>query len=333
MRRLAFDFGSETVRMSGTRRRPAIAEPAVVAHLGKAESVVAIGQSAAQMLGRTPAGLTAEHPFTGGSVRSPGLARALLQNMMHRASARGWQRPDLVVAIASTATALERRAYQRLGRDAGAARIEFAALSACRALGLDLPLFSPRGTLIIDVGATRTTVDLVSLGAPVASTAVDGAGADLDHAIARELRGTYGLMIGEQSARDLKHMLLGRTGGDEAEVYGRDSATGLPRRLSVRRAEFDPLVETVAQRIAQKTQELLRAASPELAADLSEDGFWLTGGGSHLVGLRELLPQLLDLPVHVDERPDESITRGLTRLLDPSVVVRLVREAPRVRRR
>lgn len=332
MRRLAFDFGSETVRMSGGARRPVIVEPAVVAHREHSRAVVAVGRAAAQMWGRTPAGLTAERPFTGGGVRSPMLARALLRSLMQRAQGRGWQRPDLVVALPAAATTLDRRAYQRLAQEAGAARVQFAPLSACRALGLDLPLFSARGTLIIDVGAGRTSVDLLSLGAPVSSVFVDGAGEELDRAISRQIRQTYGLLIGELSAHDLKHRLLGMDRIDETQVHGRDMATGLPRSLSITRAELDPLVQQFALRIALKVQEMLRDATPELSADLSEDGFWLTGGGANLFGLRSLLPHLLDLPVQIDEHPDESIGHGLARLLDPKVSTRLLEASGRPRR-
>lgn len=329
---LAIDFGSETVRMSGGSGRQVIAEPAVVAHRGEG-AVVAVGQRAAQMWGRTPAGLTAEHPFAGGGVRSQGLARALLQSMMRRAAGRSWQRPDIVVALPTLATALDRRAYQRLGRDAGAARIRFAALSACRALGLDLPLFSPRGTLIIDVGAARTSIDLVSLGAPVASAQVEGAGEDLDRSVAQALRRDHRMMIGERSAQELKHALLGYEGPGEAAVHGRDMASGLPRILTVRREELEPLVTQFALRIARKAQQLLREATPELSADLSEDGFWLTGGGAHLSALQEMLPRLLELPVHVDPQPEASIGQGLQRLLEPRITSRLAVEDRRSLRR
>lgn len=329
---LAVDFGSETVRMSGGRGRPAIAEPAVVAHRGEG-AVVAVGLRAAQMCGRTPQGLTAERPFAGGGVRSQGLARALLQSMMRRAVGRTWQRPDIVIALPTMATALDQRAYQRLGRDAGAAHIRFAALPACRALGLDLPLFTARGTLIIDVGAARTSIDLVSLGAPVASAHVEGAGEDLDRAVAQALRRDHRMMIGERSAQELKHALLAGAGPAEATVHGRDMASGLPRTLTVGSLELEPLVAQFALRIALKAQQLLREATPELSADLSEDGFWLTGGGAHLRALQELLPQLLDLPVHVDPLPEASIAHGLARLLEPRIASRLTIHDLRVRRR
>jgi len=298
-----------------SRKRP-ITEPAVVAHrLGE---IIAVGLEAERMLGRTPSGLDAERAFEGGSVRSPKLAQALIRSFLARVARRSWQRPEIVIALGSGATALDRRALNLLAREAGAARVTFAALPTCRALGLELPIFEPRGTLLIDVGASRTRIDLLSLGRSVQSATLDDAGDSIDEAIARRLREQFNLMVGPRSAQTLKHDLLG---GDaqEVSVYGRDLVSGLPRGLAVQRGDLEGPAVQLAERIAQAVQEVLRDVSPELVADVAEGGVYITGGSSRLLALRERLPQLLSLPLHCDESPEESITSGLVRLADRSV--------------
>lgn len=318
LRRLLFDFGSQTVRMAseGSRQRRA-SEPAVVAHQDGG-AIVAVGADAQRMLGRTPSGLQAERPFAGGGVRSPKLAQALLRSLMGRTSRSRWQRPEIVVALASGATALDRRAFVLLAKEAGAARVSFAELAACRALGLDLQLFQPRGRLVIDVGASRTQIDLLSLGRSVVSATLPEAGDTLDEAIARRLREQYSVMIGPATSQALKHELLGGD-AEETVLHGRDLVSGLPRALRVHRSELEQPAAQLAERIAASVQELLRDVSPELVSDIAEDGMHLTGGGSRLRLLQRLLPDALGLPMHCDEAPDDSIVHGLDRLTDRRV--------------
>jgi rod shape-determining protein MreB len=324
LRRLLFDFGSDTVRMTaeGSRSRKT-QEPAVVAHQADG-NIIAVGSEAQRMLGRTPDGLEAERPFAGGGVRSPKLAQALLRFMIGHTARSRWARPEIVVAIASGATALDRRAFSILAREAGAARVAFAQLAACRALGLDLPLFAPHGSLVVDVGASRTQIDLLSLGRTVVSATLPEAGDTLDEAIARRLREQYNLMVGPATAQSLKHDLLGE-GMPETVLHGRDLLSGLPRALRVQREEIELPARQLAERIAAAIQELLRDASPELVSDVAEDGIFLTGGGARLRALREHLPGALGLQVNCDERPDESIVRGLDRLTDKRLPQHLFR--------
>ncbi|MDA8346105.1 MAG: rod shape-determining protein [Thermaerobacter sp.] len=324
MRRLLFDFGSETIRMTaeGSKNRKT-SEPAVVAH-HDGGNIIAVGVEAQRMLGRTPHGLLAERPFAGGGVRSQRLAQALLKALIGRTARSRWQRPEIVVALASGATALDRRAFWLLAREAGAARVAFAQLAACRALGLELPLFEPRGTLVVDVGASRTQIDLLSLGRTVVSATLPEAGDTLDEAIVRRLREEYNMMVGPATAQVLKHDLLGN-GSADAVLHGRDLVSGLPRALRVQRAEIEAPARQLAAHIASAIQELLREASPELVSDVAEDGIYLTGGGSRLLTLRKHLPDALGLPMHCDETPDESIVRGLDRLTDRRVREQLLR--------
>ncbi len=324
MRRLLFDFGTETVRMTadGSRQRKT-QEPAIVAHQDGG-NIVAVGAAAERMLGRTPDGLQAERPFAAGGVRSQKLAQALLRSMIGRISRSRWQRPEIVVALASGATALDRRAFLVLAREAGAARVSFAQLAACRALGLALPLFEPRGSLLVDVGASRTQIDLLSLGRTVVSATLPEAGDTLDDAIVRRLREHYNMMVGPATAKSLKHELLGG-GADDALLYGRDLVSGLPRALRLQRSEIEAPALQLASHIASAVQDLLRVASPELVSDVAEAGIHLTGGGSRLQVLRHHLPDALGLPIHCDESPSESIVLGLDRLTDRRVREQLLR--------
>ncbi len=317
MRRLIFDFGSENVRMGVEgNRRPPLSEPAVVAHRVQGD-VVAVGEQALRMLGRTPDGLEAERPFARGGVRSQKLADALLRSLLARTGRHGLRRPEIWIALGAGASAIDRRGLTVLAQHAGAARVHFCALSACKALGLDLPLFQPTGTLLVDVGASCTRVDLLSLGHSVASAKVDAAGDQIDDAISRLMRDRYNLMVGAATAQAVKHSLLGE-GLAEARANGRDLVTGLPHAVTLDRAEVLPAVHQLADQIAHAVRELLRDVSPELVADLAEHGVVLTGGGSRLDALADVLQERLDLPLHRDMEPEQTVCRGLQLALEPT---------------
>ncbi len=316
MRRLIFDFGSENVRMSvDGGRRPPLSEPAVVAHRGTGD-VVAVGEQAFRMLGRTPDGLEAERPFTRGGVRSQKLAEALVRSLMARVGGHGFRRPEIWIALGAGASAIDRRGLGILAQHAGAARVRYCSLSACKALGLELPLFQPLGSLLVDVGASCTRIDLLSLGHSVGHYKVEMAGDHIDEAIARLMRDRYNLMVGGATSQAVKHLLLGG-GQTQATANGRDLVTGLPQSVTLERGEVLPAVEQLADQIAHAVRELLRDVSPELVADLAERGVFLTGGGARLEVLAELLQDRLDLPLHRDPEPEETICKGLQLALEP----------------
>ncbi len=322
MRRLIFDFGSENVRMGMEGgRRPPLTEPAVVAHRVSGD-VVAVGEQALRMLGRTPDGLEAERPFTRGGVRSQKLAEALLKNLLARVGGHGFRRPEIWIAMGAGASAIDRRGLGVLAQHAGAARVRFCSLSACKALGLELPLFQPMGSLLVDMGASCTRIDLLSLGHSVAHQKVEMAGDHIDEAIARLMRDRYNLMVGEATSQAVKHALLG-DGADRATANGRDLVTGLPQSVTLERDEVLPSVALLADQIAHAVRELLRDVSPELVADLAGHGVFLTGGGARLGALSDMLQDRLDLPLHLDADPEQTICKGLQMALDPKYGTKL----------
>ena len=316
MRRLIFDFGSENVRMGVEGgRRPPLSEPAVVAHRLTGD-VVAVGEQALRMIGRTPEGLEAERPFVRGGVRSQRLAEALLKHLLARVGGHGFRRPEIWIALAAGSSPIDRRGLGVLAQRAGAGRVRYCSLSACRALGLELPLFQPTGTLLVDVGASCTRIELLSLGHSVAQLKVEMAGDHIDEAITRLMRDRYNLMVGSATAQSVKHSLLGQ-GSDEATANGRDLVTGLPQSVTLERQEVLPAVEMLADQIAHGVRELLRDVSPELVADLAEHGIFLTGGGARLAALAPMLQDRLDLPLQLDVEPEQTICKGLQLALDP----------------
>jgi len=316
VRRLIFDFGSENVRMGiDGSRRPPLSEPAVVAHRGP-DDVVAVGEQAFRMLGRTPDGLEAERPFTRGGVRSQKLAEALVRSLMVQAGGHHMRRPEMWIALGAGASPIDRRGLGALAQRAGAARVHFISLSACKALGLELPLFEPTGSLLVDVGASCTRIDLLSLGHSVARCRVEMAGDHIDEAISRLMRERYNLMVGPATAQAIKHALLGE-GQEQATANGRDLVTGLPQSVLLARDELLPPIEQLADQIANGVRELLRDVSPELVSDLAAHGFHLTGGGARLMLLGDLLQDRLDLPLHRDPEPEATVCKGLQLALEP----------------
>jgi actin-like ATPase involved in cell morphogenesis len=225
--------------------------------------------------------------------------------------------PEIWIALGAGASAIDRRGLSVLAQHAGAARTRFCSLSACKALGLDLPLFQPTGSLLVDVGASCTRVDLLSLGQSVAHRMVDAAGDQIAEWIARLMRDRYNLMVGGATSQSIKHQLLGE-GLGETTANGRDLVTGLPQAVTLERDEVLPAVEQLAEQIAHAVRELLRDVSPELVADLAERGVFLTGGGARLGVLGDILQDRLDLPLWRDSDPEQTICSGLQLALDPN---------------
>lgn len=322
MRRLIFDFGTENVRMViEGGKRPPLSEPAVVAHRVTGD-VVAVGEQAFRMLGRTPDDLEAERPFSRGGVRSQKLAEALLKSLMARVSGHGFRRPEIWIALGAGSSAIDRRGLGNMAQHAGAARVRFCSLSACKALGLELPLFQPVGSLLVDVGASCTRIDLLSLGHSVAHCKVEMAGDHIDEATAHLMRERYNLMVGASTSQSVKHALLGE-GLAQATANGRDLVTGLPQSVTLEREELLPAVQQLADQIANAVRDLLRDVSPELVADLAAYGVFLTGGGARLGALADLLRERLDLPLHQDPEPEATICKGLELALEPKLGGRL----------
>jgi len=319
--RLGIDLGTATIIVYARGRGIVVREPSVVAIDKTTRRVLAIGEEAREMLGRTPSSIVAIRPLRDGVIADYTVTREMLAFLIRRAcgpKARLFK-PIVVVCIPSGATNVEMRAALDAARAAGAREAYPIEEPMAAAIGAGLPIANPGGNMVVDIGGGTTDIAVISLGGIVVSDSLRVGGNQLDEAIIRHIRRVYNLDIGERTAEDIKIRIGSacRTNGEEEmEVRGRDIVTGLPQTVTVSSIEVrDALSEHVSQIVAA-VKNILEKTPPELAADIIERGITLTGGGALLRGLDLVLQMETQIPVHVAEDPMSSVAIGTGKVLE-----------------
>ncbi len=319
--RLGIDLGTATIIVYARGRGIVVREPSVVAIDKTTRRVLAIGEEAREMLGRTPSSIVAIRPLRDGVIADYTVTREMLAFLIRRAcgpKARLFK-PVVVVCIPSGATNVEMRAALDAARAAGAREAYPIEEPMAAAIGAGLPIANPGGNMVVDIGGGTTDIAVISLGGIVVSDSLRVGGNQLDEAIIRHIRRVYNLDIGERTAEDIKIRIGSacRTNGEEEmEVRGRDIVTGLPQTVTVSSIEVrDALSENVSQIVAA-VKSILEKTPPELAADIIERGITLTGGGALLRGLDQVLQMETQIPVHVAEDPMSSVAIGTGKVLE-----------------
>jgi len=319
--RLGIDLGTATIIVYARGRGIVVREPSVVAIDKTTRRVLAIGEEAREMLGRTPSSIVATRPLRDGVIADYTVTREMLAFLIRRAcgpKARLFK-PIVVVCIPSGATNVEMRAALDAARAAGAREAYPIEEPMAAAIGAGLPIANPGGNMVVDIGGGTTDIAVISLGGIVVSDSLRVGGNQLDEAIIRHIRRVYNLDIGERTAEDIKIRIGSacRTNGEEEmEVRGRDIVTGLPQTVTVSSIEVrDALSEHVSQIVAA-VKNILEKTPPELAADIIERGITLTGGGALLRGLDLVLQMETQIPVHVAEDPMSSVAIGTGKVLE-----------------
>lgn len=295
-------------------------EPSVVAMSAETGQVVAVGEAARRMLGRTPGTIVAVRPLREGVIADFDLTEAMLQHFLARVLGRRaiW-RPSVVVCIPSACTAVEKRAVIEAAVRAGASRAMVIQEPLAAALGAGLDLTEPRGHLVCDIGGGTTDVAVLSLGGVVTAGSIRVGGDKCDEAIVRYLRLRHNLGIGERTAEEMK-ITVGTAipeGRDEvAEVRGRDLITGLPRSVNITSAELAEAMSEPLGEILQLIREVLERTPPELASDIADHGVVLTGGGALLHGIDVLVSRETGLTVNIPDDPVSCVARGTGKALD-----------------
>jgi rod shape-determining protein MreB and related proteins len=319
---LGLDLGTACTRIVARGRGILLDVPTVVATAARARGreVVAIGDEAKRMIGRTPEGTHVVRPVRGGVVADFEATEQLLRALLKQVGVSGLRRPRMLVAIPSGTTEAERRAVQESARAAGAGQVLLVAAPLAAAVGADLPVSDPVGSMIVDVGGGRTHVAVLSLGGLVVRRSIQVAGDDLDDAIGVWLRETHGVLIGERTAETLKVRVGSVTPELHPElrmrVRGRDLATGRPRELDVSAADVAQATLTPVDQVRAVVLEALKDTPPELSADIVDRGVLICGGTSGLRGLDARLREDTGLAVLQAERPTHCVALGTERLLD-----------------
>ena len=299
-------------------------EPSVVAMTtvrGKMQ-VLAVGDDAKQMLGKTPGNIKAIRPMSDGVIADFEVAEEMIKHFIKKVnSGSGLASPQVVICVPSGATAVERRAIQESAEAAGARRVFLIEEPMAAAIGANLPVTEPTGSMVVDIGGGTTEVAVLSLGSIVYARSVRVGGDKLDEAIISYVRRANNLLIGETSAERIKKQIgiafPPEDGmGDTMEVRGRDLVNGVPKELTLNQAQIsEALTEPVSQ-IVEAVKVALEKTPPELAADIVDKGIVLTGGGALLTKMDYILQQATGLPVAVPEDPLTCVVRGTGRCLD-----------------
>ncbi len=295
-------------------------EPSVVAVKSGTNQVLAVGEDARRMLGRTPANIVAVRPLRDGVVADFEVTEAMLRHFVRKVQPRRlWSRTRIVVAVPSGITELEKRAVNEAAAAAGAREVHLIEESMAAAIGAGLPVQEAAANMLVDIGGGTTETAIISLYGIVHARSLRVAGDELDEAIVSYLRRARNLLIGDRTAEEVK-IRMGSAFPQPEEIFlevkGRDLVSGLPRTVKlgsseVREALLDPL-----ESIVEGIRATLERCPPELAADLVERGIVLVGGGALLKGMDQLVSEETGLPVHVAEDPLSAVAEGTGRLLD-----------------
>lgn len=306
-----------------------IREPSVVAIQKDTGQVLAVGEEAKRMIGRTPGNIVAIRPLRDGVIADFDITQSMIKYFISKAL-RGRTflvRPRLVVGVPSGVTAVEERAVREAALQAGAREAYLIEEPMAAAIGSGLPVHEPTGNMIVDIGGGTTEVAVISLGGIVTSRSIRIASDEMDDAIINHVKRTYNLMIGERTAEQIKIQIGTAYPPDTLEVEdvrGRDLVTGLPKTVQITSAEIYKALSEPVSSIIEAIKATLEHTPPELSADIMDRGIVMAGGGSLLRGLDRLVSEETGMPVHLADEPLLAVAYGAGRVLENIDVLRKV---------
>jgi rod shape-determining protein MreB len=318
-RDLAIDLGSANTLVYRQGDGIVFNEPTVVAIHGGTGEVVATGDEAWQMIGGDSGNVVAVRPLRHGTMTEFDITQRMLEVVLKKVGVTRLPRPRVLACVTSMSSEVERRAIEEAVRFAGGRQVTLAEEPLAAAIGAGLPVHEPVGNLIVDIGGGRSEMAVVSMGGVVSGHAVTIGGFDLDAAIAQHIRTEYGVAVGEKAAEEIK-IAIGSAfhahTGKAAIVVGRELETGNTVEVKITEDEVRQAMGAPLAGIAEAARRCLAEAPPELTHDVLETGMFLTGGGSLLRGIDMLLAQECEVPVHVTERPLETVVSGAGYMLE-----------------
>ena len=317
---IGIDLGTANSLVFVKDRGIVLREPSVVAIQAGTNNVLAVGDEAKRMLGRTPGSIVAIRPMKDGVIADFEITESMLRYFIRKVhNRRSMVAPRVIVAVPSGITEVEKRAVKDSATHAGARKVYLIEEPMAAAIGVGLPVQEPAGNMIVDIGGGTTEVALISLAGIVYSRSIRVAGDEMDEAIVQYMKRAYNLMIGERTAEEIK-VRVGSAYPLEQEltleVKGRDLVAGLPKTLTVTSQEIrEAILEPISQ-IVESVRIALERCPPELAADLVDRGLVMAGGGALLRGIDKLLSEETGLPVHIADDPLSAVAEGTGRVLN-----------------
>ncbi len=316
---IAVDLGTANTVVFVRGHGIALFEPSVVAVDETTGEVLAVGEEARRMIGRTPATIRATRPLRHGVIADFEVTEGMLRHFIRRTIGTGRRHPRVILCVPSGITEVERRAVEEATLVAGAREARLIEEPMAAAIGADLPVAEPRASMIVDIGGGTTEVAVISLGGMVVWESIRVGGYEMDEAIVDHVKKQHSLLIGQERAEEAKIAIGSAVEADElqeAEVAGRDMISGLLRRLLLASDEVRYALEGPISRIVDAVKDTLERTPPELSADVVERGIVLAGGGALLQGMSERLRVETGLPVHVVDSPLTCVAVGAGRSLE-----------------
>lgn len=315
---VGLDLGTSTTQVVVRGRGIVVDEPSFVAARLDTGAVVAVGEPARQMLGRTPGGMVVLRPIVHGVVDDPTGAELMVRALLRQAGAGRPPGPRVVVSVPGDVTDYERRAVEDVTLAAGARAVSVIDEPMAAAIGAGLPVAEEDASMVVDIGGGASEVAIISLGGVVERASVRVGGDDMDAAIIEWLRTERSLLIGERTAEQLKRSIAGLVPADglAAQVIGRDLRSGLPAQRLVTAAQLREAIREPAEEILAAVRSALDRTPPELAADLLTRGMTVVGGGALLRGIDTWLEQATGLPARIANAPVTAVARGTGSCLD-----------------
>ena len=317
---MGIDLGTATTLVYVKGEGVVLCEPSVVAIERGTSHVLAVGEEAKRMLGRTPGNIVAIRPMKDGVIADFEITEAMLRYFIKKVHHRRvLVRPRIVIAIPSGITEVEKRAVKDSAERAGAREVFLIEEPIAAAIGVGLPIQEPIGNMVIDIGGGTTEIAVISLAGVVFSKSMRIGGDEMDEAIIEYLKKTYNLLIGERTAEEIKIKIGSAYPLEEEmslEVKGRDLVAGLPKSVTITSEEIREALQEPLRAILEMTKISLERTPPELAADLIEHGIVMAGGGSLLRGMDKIISEETGLPVHIADDPLTAVVVGTGKVLD-----------------
>ncbi|HHV28283.1 rod shape-determining protein [Acetivibrio mesophilus] len=332
-RDIGIDLGTANTLVHVKGKGIIVREPSVVAINKKNSEILAVGDAAKDMIGRTPGNIVAIRPMKDGVIADFEVTQSMLKYFIRKAMSKGvFGKPRVIICVPSGVTEVEKRAVEEATIQAGAKEAYLIEEPMAAAIGANLPVEEPSGSMVVDIGGGTSEVAVISLGGIVTSKSLRVAGDELDDSIVHYIKKEYNLMIGERTAEEIKVNIGSayiRAKEESMEIRGRDLITGLPKNILITSSEVMEAIKEPINSIVEAIKFTLEKTPPELAADIMDRGIMLTGGGALLSGLDRLIREETGMPVSIADNPLDCVAMGSGKVLDEIETLKKVLISPR----
>ncbi len=317
---IGIDLGTANVLIHVKGKGIVLNEPSVVAIDKKSGKVLAVGEEARQMVGRTPGNIVAIRPLKDGVIADFDVTEAMLKHFINKLDVKGFlSKPRILICCPTNITSVEQKAIREAAEKSGGKKVYLEEEPKVAAIGAGMDIFQPSGNMVVDIGGGTTDVAVLSMGDIVTSESIKIAGDVFDNDILQYIKKEYKLLIGERTSENIK-ITIGTVfpGGrnESMEIRGRDMVTGLPRTIEIHSEEIELALRESVSMIVEAAKNVLEKTPPELSADIIDRGVIITGGGALLHGMDQLLIQELKVPVFIAENPMNCVAIGTGIMLD-----------------